>query len=94
MFIFRGLSYQEAQPVIPGEITAHKQRHLPTLAINEQTSSGNPNLHSPRSKITLAMQQDHPHSWLVWNREFATARRAFVLVARLSPRDRNLVFHP
>lgn len=89
MFILRGLSYQEAQPVIPGEITAHKQRHLPTLAINEQTSSGNPNLHSPRSKITLAMQQDHPHSRLVWNREFA-----FVLVARLSPRDRNLVFHP
>lgn len=98
MFIFRGLSYQEAQPVIPGEIAAHKQRHLPTLAITEQTSSGNPNLHLPRSKITrrlsLAVQQDHPHSRLVWNRALATARHAFVLVACLSPRDRNLVFHP
>lgn len=68
---------------------------LPSMS---KQAVGNPNLHSPRSEITqrlrLATQQDHPHTHLVWNRQPPTAPDAFVLVARLSPRDRNLVFHP
>lgn len=42
---------------LPGRATCsshNKQKHLPSLHINQQTSSGNPNLHLPRPKITQA----------------------------------------